>query len=214
MKVASPLGIVVGALVAAAACGGSSSTGGERQPCRKAGDAGGCEPGLVCMSDRCVRPPPADCSEVADSLVSIELGNYAAKEERARLLPAKRALCERQRVSAKEAECLARAEDEWAAGACVPRMFARAEASSCEPVIAKLRAMVTRQVQGANNLGGMLDKVMDAFARSCAQDEWPEAMRQCILAAPIDKPEAMNACEKTIPPALMEKIQRRITGTQ
>ena len=87
-------------------------------------------------------PPAASCAEVAESLVSLEVGNYAAPEDRVALLPAKRALCAKHRVSVAEAACLAKAGDVWSAGTCVPRMFPQAEAGGCEPVMAKIRAAV------------------------------------------------------------------------
>jgi hypothetical protein len=95
-------------MAVAMACSKGGGVGAERQPCRAAdGDKPRCQAGLTCMSDLCVRPPPADCASVAESLVSIELGNYAPRGERAAALPAKPALCERLKISAAEGECLA-----------------------------------------------------------------------------------------------------------
>ena len=79
---------------------------------------------------------------LAQSLVSIGVGNYAPAEERAARLPAKRALCEQHGLSVAEGHCLAKATDTWSAGECVPRMFPHAEGGGCEPVIEKLRAAI------------------------------------------------------------------------
>src|SRR4051794_10101972 len=70
---------------------GSSRAGAERADCRPDRS---CNPGLLCLSDLCVRPPAADCTAVAESLASLELGNYAPREQRATVVAAKRAACE------------------------------------------------------------------------------------------------------------------------
>jgi hypothetical protein len=173
--------------------------------------------GLVITAAGCPgkrRPggPPADCGDVAESLVSIELGNHAPVEERAKLLPAKRALCEQQRIIATEAACLARASDPGSAARCVPRLFPHVETSNCEPVIAKLRAMIAAQTSGAAAQPELIEKIVGVFARSCAEDGWPEAMHQCLLAAAVDRPEAMQACELTMPPGVKDKIQARMAA--
>jgi len=87
-----------------------AAPGNERQPCR----AGGCDPGLVCLSDRCVRPPGADCTLVAEALTSLELGNYAPVEERRPKITAYRAKCDAQRLTKQDGECViaARTMDE------------------------------------------------------------------------------------------------------
>lgn len=163
--------------------------------------AGGCQR---------TRPPAADCGAVAELLVSLELGNYAAPEERAATLPAKRALCEQQRISADEAACLAKATDTWSAGDCLPRMFPRAERGECEPVVAKLRAVLTSAGAGSPNAVPMVEKVLAVLARSCAEDAWPEELRRCILAAPTADPSAFDGCEQVTPPALRAKLEARM----
>jgi len=200
--------IVVGAvaLLGAAACSGGAA-GSERHACRKT--ATPCDPGLVCMSELCVRPPPADCGAVADSLVSLELGNYAAPEDRARLVPTKRALCERHKVSADEATCLGKAPDVWAASACVPRMFPKLAEGDCGPVIAKLRSALAGEM-GASGDREMVDKVMNVLARSCEEDRWPAPFRRCILAADLADKRALDRCEDAMPPGLKDKVNERM----
>jgi hypothetical protein len=98
-------------LIAVAACqsqGSStttpSSTGHEREPC-SAGSA--CDKGLTCLSDRCVKVPSGiDCNDVAETLTSIELGNYAEPEERAPRVAALRAKCEEADLSKTEGQCI------------------------------------------------------------------------------------------------------------
>jgi hypothetical protein len=190
------------------ACHRGPRAGVERAACRAAEPR--CEPGLVCMSDLCVRPPPADCAEVADTLVSLELGNYAARDDRAALAPTKRALCERARVSVDEATCLGKARDVWSAATCAPRLFPKVEATGCAPVIARIRTTIAGAVGSDPNAAPFVDKAIAVMATSCAEDHWPEEVLRCILDAPADHPEAMNPCEAKMPPGLREKLDARM----
>lgn len=157
-------------------------------------------------------PPKADCDSVAAMLVSLEVGNYAAPEERAAKLPAKRALCERQRITVAEAACLAKSTDTWAAGGCVPRMFPRPAGGACEPVVAKLRAVLAASMGQTAEAAPMIEKLTAVLGRSCAEDGWPEELRRCILAAPTGDPAAFSACEKVTPPAVRAKLEQRVRG--
>jgi hypothetical protein len=65
-----------------------------------------CNDGLVCLSDLCVRPPGADCEAVAQVLTSIELGNYAPKEQRATRVIALTAICHAQNLTEDEGACI------------------------------------------------------------------------------------------------------------
>lgn len=92
-------------LLAVASCTGdppAGRLGAERQPCK----AGACDPELVCLSDRCVRPPGADCELVGEALTSMELGNYAEIEARRPKVVAYRATCEAQHLTKEEGACV------------------------------------------------------------------------------------------------------------
>lgn len=94
-------------LVLVAGCGGTESgsaeRGTERAHCKSDRS---CAAGLVCLSDRCVRPAGADCQLVAESLATLELGNYAPREERAARELALRRQCEREHLSKEDGACL------------------------------------------------------------------------------------------------------------
>jgi hypothetical protein len=83
-----------------------------------------CDPGLVCLSDLCVRPPPADCDAVAEQLASIDLGNYAEPEDRAPVVARYAAACAAALITRREAHCIDLARDRSSAALCVPRMAA------------------------------------------------------------------------------------------
>lgn len=98
MKLAAALAL----LVACAGDDAQPAAGTERGACSK----GACKAGLVCLSDRCVRPPGADCTAVAEALASLELGNYAPVEQRRPKLAAYRAKCEAALLTKEEGACV------------------------------------------------------------------------------------------------------------
>jgi hypothetical protein len=90
-------------LLLLAACARDPQLGAERSPCR----AGGiCDPGLTCLSDRCVVVPDKRCADVTEALVSIELGNYAPVEDRAAKAAEIRPKCEAAHLGDAEAGCI------------------------------------------------------------------------------------------------------------
>ena len=98
--------------------------GKERADCRPDKS---CDPGLMCLSNLCVRPPPADCAAVAEGLASYDLGNYAEPEERAPIVATYKASCEKAHVTKEQGECFEKAADKTAAMMCAPFMFAAAK---------------------------------------------------------------------------------------
>ena len=128
-------------LVLLAGCGRDAPVeprpGDERAPC----NAGGCGKGLVCLSDRCVRPPGADCALVAESLTSLELGNYAPVEERRPKSSTYRAKCEAQNLTVEEGACVIAAKSVEQLRACPkPVMFPPYKATAPGDIIKGLPA--------------------------------------------------------------------------
>src|SRR5687767_15742223 len=123
--------------------GGSRGVAGtERGDCRSAEPK--CETGLLCLSNLCVRPPPADCTNVADTLASIDLGNYAEPEERQPVVAKYKAACDKAYVSKEQGECIDKVKDKWSAAQCAPNMFPEITASKgdCEKVASKVEAVM------------------------------------------------------------------------
>src|SRR5512134_2617819 len=82
---------------------GGGGEGTERGACY---GNGSCNPGLLCLSNRCVRPPGADCDAVGEHLTSLELGNYAPKEQCNGRVLALAAVCRAQHMTKDEGACL------------------------------------------------------------------------------------------------------------
>lgn len=190
-----------------------AAAGTERGDCRPEGN---CEPGLLCLSNLCVRPPPADCQTVADQLASMELGNYADPEQRTPVVARYKAACTTGRVSQEQGACLEKATDKWAAAQCAPSMFPEMQAMSagdCAGVSAKLKTAMSRQMGAVNDpqVQQMFATALGVVQQSCEQDAWPEMFKKCILLA-ADTTDALETCTGQMPPALQQKLTERMTA--
>jgi|MudIll2142460700_1097286.scaffolds.fasta_scaffold02643_3 hypothetical protein len=212
----SRFALVVMVLAAGCAKDGARGTPGkERGDCR-AQDKDKCDPGLLCLSNLCVRPPAADCTMVAETVASLELGNYAEPEDRAPVVTKYKAACEKAYVSKEEGECLDKARDKWSAGQCAPRMFpemASTNSGDCKQVVARVEAALQSQMQGLDNpqQKQWFDITLRVMQQSCEQDAWPDALKKCILTTQAGQGvDAMQTCNQQFPPALQSKLQERL----
>ncbi len=207
-------------LVALAACnrgGGTSGVstlddGAERGPCYGNGT---CDPGLVCYSDRCVRPPGADCAKVAEKLSGYRLDNYAPKDERLRVIGEIDKLCRDAQLT----------EDE---GACITGAHGRSEIAACpRPLLPELAgdptgcgdfgAHVTRLffekmvADGASRslLAKYEVELTETLDRSCRDDGWNDTGKRCVLDATSMR-DADNGCDDLIPKDVKDRVQARL----
>jgi hypothetical protein len=181
---------------------------------------GTCDPGLLCLSNLCVRPPPADCQVIADQLTSFDLGNYAEPEERAPLVDTYKRACHKAMVSKEQGECMEKATDKAAASLCAPLMFpevntpkkaATGNGGDCDQIMTITRQAMTKSVGSSQDpqMAKMLDAALGAMRESCEQDGWPVAFKQCILTSGTDT-DAMNQCNAQMPPDLQKKLTERM----
>lgn len=179
---------------------------------------GTCDPGLLCLSNLCVRPPPADCQAIGEQLTSFELGNYAEPEEREPVVTKYKRACAKAMVSKEQGECIAKATDKPGVFQCAPLMFPDmgkpAEAGGtgeCDQIATITRNAMSKSLGGSQDpqMVKMLEGVVVAMRESCAQDAWPDAFKQCILTAG-DNTEAMNRCNGQMPPDLQKKLTDRM----
>ncbi len=213
------LWVLASSLLAAAcqkeapAAGASVANGKERGDCRPDKT---CDTGLLCLSNLCVRPPPADCAQVAETLASIDLGNYAVPEDRAPVVATYKATCERVYVTKEEGACLDKVRDKWSAGQCAPRMFpelASTNGGDCAKVAAKIRASMAQQSAAFQNdprMSQWFEMTIKIVQQSCEEDRWPEPVKQCALAANPNDPNTLQTCNQKMPPALQQKLQERM----
>jgi hypothetical protein len=108
------------ALVLAACAGGTGS--GKRAPDgQERGDCygnGTCNEGLLCLSNVCVRPPPADCAKVAKALDYLTLGNYAPADERAAFDERVARECQAAMLTKEEGDCILAAKSRQQLAGC------------------------------------------------------------------------------------------------
>ena len=189
---------------------GSVGLGTERSDCRADKT---CDPGLLCLSNLCVRPPPADCQLVADQLASIDLGNYAEPEERAPVVAKYKATCETLYVSKEEGVCLDKARDRWSAAQCATRLFPELSASGteCAQVGEKTRASVARQYRGQGDAYKMyIESMATAAKQACTEDHWSAELTKCVLGGdPNQNVFGYGQCQQQLGPELMQKLQTR-----
>ncbi len=182
---------------------------------------GTCDPGLLCLSNLCVRPPPADCLAIGEQLTSFDLGNYAELEERAPVVDKYRRACMKAMVSKEQGECIAKATDKPGAFGCAPLMFPEmgkpAEAGlgtggECDQIMTTTREYMTKSVGSTQDpqMVKMLEAVLVAMRESCEQDGWPASFKQCILAAGEDA-NARNGCNGQMPPDIKQTLTDRMT---
>jgi hypothetical protein len=206
--------VVLALIVVGCARGGARGTpGAERGDCR-AGDKP-CDPGLLCLSNLCVRPPGADCAMVGETLASLDLGNYAELEERAPVVAKYKAACDKARVTKEEGDCLDAARDKWTASQCAPRMFPELAANkgNCNAVVTRLENALRTQLQAQDNpqIQQFIGTTLSVLRQSCEEDAWPDALKQCILTAQAAPGvDALQTCNQQMPPALQTKLQERL----
>ncbi len=189
-----------------------SLAGHERGDCRPDQS---CDPGLVCLSNVCVRPPPADCQLIADQLASMELGNYAEVEVRAPVVANYKAACEKAYITKEEGGCLDKAHDKWSAAQCAPRMFpemASSNTGDCVDVATRLRTLMTKRAADITDpkMKAMYDGAITEIQRSCEQDQWPDALKKCVIGSGDTGRDPMQQCNAQLSPGLQQRLQDRM----
>ena len=194
---------------------GAGTAGKERGECRPDRT---CDPGLLCLSGLCVRPPPADCGQVGELLTSFDLGNYAEPEQRAPLVARYRGDCERAHVTKDEGECLMKTRDKWSAAQCAPALFpelASGKTGDCGAIAEKMKGLIEKQpsYQQSPQMKQYFDAVIPVIRASCEEDHWPEALKKCALASNLERnPLDLQVCNAQMPVGLSQKMQQRMVA--
>jgi|GEM_PF-6552381 len=169
----------LGASVSATACKrdasppavSSAGVGSERADCRPDRS---CDPGLTCLSNLCVRPPPADCAKVGQALGFIFLDNYTPREERAGFLAEVARQCAAANLSREDGECLAAAKT-------------RVELRNCPtPVgLGDCKKITTHldEVRVRDGVDAYLVTSADRLIQRCKSEVPSLAFERCALAA-------------------------------
>ncbi len=145
--------------------------GAERGPCKR-GRA--CDDGLTCLSDLCVRPPPADCAAVGKQLSFRFLDNYTPRAQRDAFVAEVGRQCETGRLSERDGACLVRARNRAELRAC-PRPIGIGDCAKLESHFATLPT--------GNDVDAYLVTDADRALARCKTEAPSLAFEQCALAA-------------------------------
>lgn len=202
--------IVVVCAALGAACEKRAAEGKER------GDCYGnhtCDPGLVCLSDLCVRPPPADCAKVGEKLAGYRLGNYAPRDERDRVVGELTAQCTAAKLSKEEGDCILEANSRLDLARCPRPMLDElaGDKDGCKQVGQRFAALFVDEM-GKSGDRATLEKasarLADAIAESCMTDGWPDAVKKCVVMAQGSRD--MDDCGDAMPKEMEERVRRRL----
>lgn len=194
-----------------ASCERSGGPGKERGSCYGNGT---CDPGLVCMSELCVRPPPADCGPVAEKLASYRLGNYAPKEERAQVIGELTAKCEEARLSTDEGKCILEAQGRMDIAKC-PRPLLdefKGDKDGCKAVADQVSRFFVdafaEQTRDRAKVEKVAPEIAAAVQASCVEDLWPDAAKRCFTEA--SSFDTMGDCQDAFPDELKDRVEKRL----
>ena len=148
-----------------------AAIGTERGDCRPDRS---CDPGLVCLSNLCVKPPPADCAKVGEALGFIFLDNYTPREERAGFLAEVNRQCAAANLSREDGECLANAKTRTDLRNC-PHPIGLGD---CKKISAHADDLRTRDGVDAYLVTGA-----DRLIERCRTEVPSLAFERCVLAA-------------------------------
>src|SRR5687768_15378213 len=183
------IALTMTAALGAAACekkeAGAGGAGKERGACYGNGT---CDQGLQCLSEVCVRPPPADCTKVAEKLASYRLGNYAAREERDKVVGELTAECTAAKLNVDEGKCILDARGRLEVARCPRPLLAEliGDKDGCKGI----GEIVTRVMLDEIGLDAsqrqqaqaMIPELEALFTTSCIEDLWPEEAKRCVSA--------------------------------
>jgi hypothetical protein len=189
----------------------SDTTGKERGACYGNGT---CDQGLQCLSQVCVRPPPADCDKVAAKLAGYRLGNYAPREERDAALATLAQQCADAQLSEDEGACILNAKGRLELAGC-PRPLLEELApdkTGCAEAAQSIVNALTASMGQAPDMRAKIERVtpeaLAALTGSCVDDRWPKELVRCTAIART--PEDMNQCEKVAPKEFIESVGKKL----
>lgn len=172
---------VIAFAFATVACSQKSvPVGEERGPCYGNGT---CNQGLVCLSDLCVQPPPADCQAVATRLNYLVLGNYAEQSERDAYIAQMVTTCKQANLSKADADCIIAARSRGDLSRCPQTLVM----GSCERVIAHANKILTGE---DSSLADLIDP--KPALRRCRQRGITKTEEECVLRA--TNKQQLDAC--------------------
>jgi len=153
--------------------GTSVANGSERGDCYGNGT---CNEGLICLSNLCVRPPPADCAKVAKKVGGFTFSNYMPRAERAAAQAKLEAECRGKHLTREAGDCILRATSRSAAAKCPTPIGL----DKCDRLIAQVEKVLA---SSPNDLEQFLARGVGKVREKCENDGVTESQERCVFAA-------------------------------
>lgn len=158
--------------------------------------------------------PEPTCNLVAETLVSLELGDYADPEERAPKVAAEERRCVAMRLSHDDRQCVIDSHDRASVAYCVPALFPNEKQpvavsrQRCDVVAKHMMRQLehyTRSQPVADQRA--VERQLLAAIDACRADRWNEAMAQC---AENYVPMHAQSCAYVQPSGMWKRLEARL----
>jgi len=160
------------------------------------------------------KPPEPTCNLVAESLVSIELGNYAEPDERAPKVAAEERRCNAMRLSREDRQCVVDSYDRASIAYCVPALFPQDQqpealsTARCDQVAKQMMAQLDNQLRSQRVPDQRVwERQLLVAIDACRADRWNEMMGQC---AAIYVPMYAQNCAYVQPTGMWKRLEARL----
>jgi hypothetical protein len=125
------------------------------------------------------------CKLVAETLVSLELGNYAEPEERAPKVAAEEKRCAAAKLPADDRQCVIDSPDRQSVAYCAPVLFPNEPqnealtAEQCKSISATMKTRTEQVIKSDPNNKAIYERQLAAVMEACRADRWNAQMAQC-----------------------------------
>jgi hypothetical protein len=158
--------------------------------------------------------PEPTCELVAETLVSLELGNYADPEERAPKVAMQQKRCEGMKLSRDDRQCVVDSYDKTSVAYCVPALFPKEPQPKalskveCDAITKQMSVNLTNQMTAQRIADQRVwERQLLVASEACMADRWNAAMGQC---ASYYVPMYADQCFYVQPIGMVKRLQARL----
>src|SRR5687768_4840380 len=159
------------------------------------------------------KPGEPTCRLVAETLVSLELGNYAEPEERAPKIAAEEKRCIAMKLARDDRQCVVDSYDKTSVAYCVPAYFPTepsqaVSSEQCATAANAMRNQFLAQIKAQQIKDSpSLQRQLAAAIESCSADRWNAQMLNCAM---YSLPLYPQNCAWMQPYAMYKRITARL----
>lgn len=158
--------------------------------------------------------PEPTCKLVAETLVSLELGNYAEPEERAPKVAIEERRCAAMRLSRDDRQCVIDSSDRTSVAYCVPALFPKepqpvaVNGARCDKAAKQMMQQLDAQLRQQRVPDQRVwERQLLVAIDACRTDRWNEAMAQC---AEYYVPMYAQNCAYVQPAGMWKRLEARL----